>query len=155
MKARRIVRDVLLAFVLISIGVAIGRQMAAGQANPAPPAAPAAATAEKVMVYYFHASFRCMACNAVESTADELIRTEFAAPLQAGRLEWQSVDHFQNGELADRYQVAGNMIVVVRLENGREVSAERLDQVMVLALDSEALRDYVRAAIRRALKEAA
>ena len=155
MKAKGILSKFLLAFVLVSIGVAIGKEMAASCSKPTIPttSAPSATQGEqRVVVYYLHSSFRCVTCNAVESMTDELMRTEFADALKSGRLEWKRVDYLQDEQLAERYNVAGNMIVVARFLGDREVEVRRLDKVMDLAGDRARFLDYVRAAVSELLK---
>ena len=155
MTARKIIGRLLLAFVLVSVGYAIGRETAKVPAAPLPADPARAAGGSKVVVYYLHSTFRCETCNRIESTTDELIRTEFADAVKAGRLEWKPVDYLQNGELAERYNVGGNLIVVARFKDGREVGARRLDRVMELANNRDAFIEYVRQAIEESLKEAA
>jgi hypothetical protein len=153
-KLKKAVTAVLLCFVLISIGFAIGKEVtlqSIRQADePAAPTAPAVGQ-DKVVVYYMHATFRCVTCNLVESTADELIRTEFDKPLRDGRLEWKRVNYQENEELARRYDVGGNMIVVVRFRDGKEADRKRLDRVMELAGRREEFLAYVRQAIEACL----
>jgi len=156
-KAKRILSKLLLAFVLVSIGVAIGKEMAGSQGTPAAPTSsgPSATRDEpKVVVYYLHSSFRCVTCNAVESMTDELMRTEFADALKSGRLEWKRVDYLQDERLAERYNVGGNMIVVARFLGEKEVEVRRLEKVMDLAGDRVRFLDYVRTAVSEMLKVA-
>ncbi len=157
MKVKRTISKLLLAFVLVSIGVAIGKEIAANQTGPTAPvtSAPwAPQGGHKVVVYYLHSSVRCVTCNAVESMTDELIRTEFADALKSGRLEWKQVDYLQNEQLAERYNVGGNMIVVARFLDGKEVGTRRLDKVMHLVGDRARFLDYVRTAISELMAEA-
>jgi hypothetical protein len=105
------------------------------------------------VVYYLHATFRCATCNAIEAMTDELIRTEFADALASGRLEWRRVDYLQDEQLASHYKVGGNMVVVARFRDGKEVQAKRLDKVMDLANDRARFLDYVRPVIAESLKE--
>ena len=145
MKAKRIVRGVLLAFVFISIGFALAREMIV---SPVPVPEPPKGD-DEVVVYYMHASIRCAPCNRLEATVDTLIGTEFAAPLNSGRLQWLAVDFQQNEALADLYEVSGPMIVVVRFKDGEEVDRKRLTDVMDLAADDkwDRIEDRVRQAI--------
>lgn len=166
MDGKKILSKLLLAFVLVSIGVAVGRQIersrSAAQAGEAGAAGmhsttqpTTAADDQKVVVYYLHATFRCVTCNAVEAMTDELIRTEFADALASGRLEWKRVDYLQDEQLANRYNVGGNIVVVARFRGGKEVGARRLDKVMNLANDRAQFMDYVRPTIVESLKEGA
>jgi hypothetical protein len=151
MKAKKIIGRLLLAFVLVSVGFALGRQVEKGRS--AASAGPAAGDgADKTVVYYMHASFRCATCNTVESMGAELVRTEFADAVRAGRLEWKPVNYQENDDLAKRYKVGGNMIVVARFRGGKEVDSRRLDRVMELADRRDEFVPYVRNGIQAVLE---
>lgn len=168
MNGKKTLSRLLLAFVLVSIGVAIGKEIERGRAaarsgdagpsgttnSPGSTTQPTTAKGEqKVVVYYLHATIRCVTCNAIEAMTDELIRTEFADAIASGRLEWKRVDYLQDEQLASRYNVGGNMVVVARFQDGKEVQAKRLNKVMDLANDRAKFMDYVRSAIVESLKE--
>ena len=150
MKAKGIVSGVLLAFVAVSIAVAVIKETVA---RPAPDA-DIAGKGDTVVVYYLHTTFRCATCNRVEATAEKLIRAEFATAIDDGRLVWKSVDFQEHDDMAVRYEVGGNMIVVARMKDGKEVGATRLTNVMDLAIDDNwtQLADDVRSAVGAALE---
>jgi hypothetical protein len=150
MNIRRLVARLLLAFVLVSIGVAIGKEMSAGRGS-ADSVGPGLAD-DRVVVYYMHAAARCAACNAVEAMARELIASRFSDAVRAGRLEWRSVNYEQNEPLARRYDVAGSEIVIVCLVGNKEVSHVRLNRVLEFAGKPDEFRQYVQPAIRKCLQ---
>jgi hypothetical protein len=151
MKAKRIIGKLLMAFVLVSIGFALGREVEKGRS--AASVGPAVGDGEdKTVVYYMHASFRCVTCNLVESMGSKLVRTEFADAVRVGRLEWKPVNYQENDDLAKRYNVGGNMIVVARFRAGKEIEHRRLDRVMELANKRDEFMPYVRRAIQEVLE---
>ena len=153
MKARKIIGKLLLGFVLISIGFAIGKEVTRARMLSHADAAPTAAgERDKVVVYYMHATFRCVTCNLVESMGEELVRTEFADAVKAGKLEWREVNFQQNEQLAVRYKVGGNMIIVARFKDGKEVAHRRLDRVMELANKRNEYMSYVRGGVSEMLE---
>jgi len=149
MKAKKIIAKLLLAFVLVSICFAAGKETTRGRPVAAGPIV--APGQDKLVVYYMHASFRCVTCNLVESMGQELVRTEFADAVKAGKIEWRAADYQKDAVLADRYSVGGNMIVVVKFRGGKEVESRRLDRVMELAGNRGEFMAYVRAAIHELL----
>ena len=153
MKAKKIIGKLLLAFVLVSVGFAIGKEVEKGRvAALAQAAVPTVAAGEdKVIVYYMHASFRCVTCNMVESMGEELVRTEFGDAVKAGEIEWKAVNYQENDQLATRYNVGGNMIIVAKFRDGKEVESRRLDRVMELANNRDKFMTYVRGAIQELL----
>ncbi len=150
MNVRRLVARLLLAFVLVSIGVAIGREISAGKGDTE--SLPITLADDRVVVYYMHATERCDACNAVEAMARELIDSRFADAVRAGQLEWRPVNYEQNEPLARRYNVAGSELVIVRLASNKEASHVRLDRVLGLADKPDEFRQYVEPVIRRFLE---
>ena len=149
MKAKKIIGKLLLAFVLISVGFAIGKEVERGRlADMAQAAGATVPGQDKVIVYYMHASFRCVTCNMVESMGEDLVRTEFADAIKAGEIEWQAVNYQENDQLATHYDVGGNMIVVAKFRDGKEVESRRLDRVMELATNRDEFMSYVRGAIQ-------
>lgn len=152
MNAKKIGGRLLLAFVLVSIGFAIGKEVERSRMAAQGPPVLASGQQDKVVVYYMHATFRCTTCNLVESMAEELIRTEFGDAVKAGRLEWKPVNYQENDQLATAYNVGGNMIVVARFGDGKEVENSRLDRVMELANNRNEFMAYVRSAIRKMLE---
>jgi len=151
MKAKVWLGRVLLGFVLVTIGFALGRQTA----PPAPsttgtsiPATPGTTGADKVIVYSVHMTFRCWECNQIEWLTKELLEREFARELASGRIEYRSVDYMKDTDFARRYDIAASTVVVVRIESGREVAYDRLDAVWTKARKRDEFMAYVREAIR-------
>ncbi|NLF17267.1 MAG: hypothetical protein GX595_08415, partial [Lentisphaerae bacterium] len=144
---------VLLAFVLFTLGFGVGRevgrrQAAAGAApggaaagGAAAPVAPA--TADKVMVYYLHATFRCVTCNTIEAMAKEVVETQFAEDLAAGRIEWYEGDFQVEEDLAKRFDVVSSCVVVARRAGGKEAEFQRLDEVWTLVDKPAEFKAYV------------
>ncbi len=154
----------LLAFVLFTLGFGVGREVgrrqtaasttAAASAPAAQGAAsPATAHAEsKVVVYYLHATFRCVTCNTIERLAKQTLDDVFADDLAAGRIEWRTADFQEREDLAKRYDVASSTVVVVRCVDGQETGFRRLDDVWTLVNKPAEFREYIAAAIREYLR---
>jgi len=152
MKVKKIVGRLLTAFLLVSVGVAIGKEMAARNAPAA--VGPVAAPGEtKVIVYYMH-GFPCVTCTFIETTAEKTVRTDFAEAVEAGTMEFVSLNYLEpeNAALADKYNVGSNMVVAVRFEDGQEVARVRMDEVMERASNAGRLTDYLRTGIRSVLE---
>ena len=152
MKAKKIIGKLLTAFLLVSVGVAIGKEMAFRNA-PAPAAPEVAAGEQKVLVYYMR-GIPCITCILVETAAEKLLREEFADAVAAGAMQFLTVNYLEpeNAALADKYNVGSNMVIAVRFEDGKEAARVRMDEVLELATDQEKLKDYLRKGIRSALE---
>jgi hypothetical protein len=161
-KAKNITRSALLAFALVSIGFALGKEVTARrQAPTARPESPApgatsdnpVGTSDKVVVYYLHTTFRCVTCNEIERLTKALLETEFADDLTAGRIEWREANFQQDESLARRYEVVSSCVVVVNIQGGHERDFQRLDDVWTRYRDPAEFNGYVGAAIRKYLTE--
>ena len=146
----------LLTFVVFTLGFGVGKEAGRRQAAaPAPDGAAVGgavspvATADKVTVYYLHATFRCVTCNAIEAMAKEVVETQFAAALAAGRIEWYEGDFQVEEDLAKRFDVVSSCVVVARRAGGKEAEFQRLDEVWTLVDKPTEFKEYIAGAIRK------
>ncbi len=148
---------ILLGFVLFTLGFGIGKEAglrtrASSGTGSAGAGGGARAGDNKVIVYYLHATFRCVTCNTIERMAREIVEQDFADALAAGRIEWREADFQVEEDLARKYDVASSCVVVVCVRNGVETAFQRLDDVWTLADDPPGFRTYVTEAIRKYLE---
>jgi hypothetical protein len=153
MKAKTVIAKALMAFVLVSIGFAVGKEMtlrAMSQNNDGAQEAIVAASAnptdpmqDKVIVYYMHATFRCFTCNNIEAMAKEVVENDFADAMADGRVEWKAVNFQENVALGRRYGVGTATVVVVKIEGGREADFKRLDEVWTHVNNPPAFKRYI------------
>lgn len=75
----------------------------------------AAAASNKVEVYYFHYTRRCMTCNTVESETKKALSELYPAQMQSGAITFKSVnlDEDASKALADKCQASGQNLLVV------------------------------------------
>lgn len=155
MTAKKVVSNLLLAFVFISIGFAIGKETTLNSARKTKAVEIAAAVqpagSDKVIVYYMHQTFRCVTCNQIEAMTGEIVRTDFAKELADGRIEWKKINFQEEEDLAKRYNVASSTVVVVRLRDGKETGHQNLDKVWTLSSNRDEFVKYVSGAIREAI----
>jgi hypothetical protein len=153
MKAKRILGHLLISFVLVTIGFALGKEYA--RTPPAvqdeTPTASPAAMGEQVIVYYMHQTFRCVTCNKIEAMTEDLVKTDFAGALQSGRLQFRRADFQEDEALARRYNVASSSVVVVRERDGKDVAFKRLDDVWTQVDKPAEFRAYVGGVLREYL----
>ncbi len=143
---------ILVVFAIFTLGYGLGRQsgLARGGAGGGPVAAPGE---DKVLVYYLHTTFRCVTCNGIERLARQVVDREFAAELAAGKVEWHEINFQERDDLARQYEVAASVVVVAKIEDGRETGYRRLDDVWTLGDQPDKFAEYVGGAIRDYLQE--
>ncbi len=151
----KVFKSILLAFVWITVGFALGKEATlrgVRSASPQPAAGEAAGgRPDRVEVYYLHATFRCVTCNTIEKMTRGVLDSKFGAELTDGRIQWREADFQQDEALAKRFEVVSSCVVVAGIRDGRETGYQRLDDVWTLLNDPPAFEKYVGDAIRKVL----
>ncbi len=156
--AKKLISRLLLGFVLISIGFVLGKETTARRTQAsvdgqAPAKQQPAEEGEKVIVYYMHATIRCVTCNQIEEMAAEVVNTVFADAKKAGKVVWNEVDFQENAELATRFDVISSCVVVAKTVDGKVVDFKRLDELWTLADKTQEFNQRVADAILPYLAE--
>lgn len=148
-KAIKLTRSLLLAFVLVTIGFSLGKELTLrrlqtdlAHGNPSPD------KGNRVAVYYTHASVTCVTCQTMERLIRETLAERFADAMAGQVLTFQKVDFQQDKAFARRYQVVANAVVVSLVEEGQEQASQRLDDIWNLYKDPVAFKQYVGNAIQ-------
>ena len=150
-RTQRIVKNALLAFVLVSIGFALGKHSVRREAAPADPTRHQAGAGElsvRLRVYYLHATFRCVTCNTIERMAREVVDQQFSDALADGAVEWQEADFQKNDALAKQFDVIASCVVVAKMRGDTVLDFKRLDEVWTLMKDAPRFNAYIGDAIR-------
>jgi len=154
-QAHRIVKNALLAFVLISIGFVLGkhnaeRDGAAAADPPSPAGRPAehATSPVRVRITYVHSTYRCATCNTIEKMAREVIEEQFADALADGRIEWQEADFQKDEALAERFGIVASCVVVATVRGETVLDFKRLDDVWSLMEDPPKFSAYISGTVR-------
>lgn len=145
-KTQKIIKDLLLAFVFISIGFAIGKRFGASSQIPDTAGKPSV-----VRVYYMHATIRCASCNGIEKMTKNLLETQYAKELAAGKIEFVEENFQKNEKLAKKFDVLASCVVIAKIKNGKIVARQRLDKVWELFRKTPEFNAYLNKAIRKYL----
>lgn len=86
----------------------------------------AVTAADKVEVYYFHFSRRCVTCIAVENKAQEAIIALYPDEYKKGKITFASVnlEDEKNKPIAERAKVTGQTLLVMSGEVRKDLTAE-------------------------------
>ena len=139
----------LTSIVLVLLAVVI-----LGALADSPAAAQPQGTDTKVIAYYFHGTFRCTTCRAIESYSREVVEQRFGADIAKGRLQFKLVN-FQlpeNRHFVKDYQLFTKSLVLVRFDKGRQAEYKVLNDVWELAEEKSAMQAYVEREVRDCLK---
>ena len=136
----------LLAFVLVTIGFGIGKEWTLRRVQMA--ASPDTVSGDTVIVYYAHATIRCVTCETIERLTHETLDEQFAAEKADGRLVFRAVNFQDDTAFAAQYEIVANCVVVSKITQGQEVRHQRLDEVWDLYEDPPAFKQFLGDAIR-------
>ena len=106
--------------------------------------------------YYFHRTFRCYSCSAMEAAAVDVMKEHFARQMQDGQVVWVAVniEDPETKPLRQQLDVRSNGLVLARMENGVYRESKRLDELWGLMDRPDAFSEYLVAEINACLSPA-
>jgi len=172
MKIQKIIKAALLVFLLVSVAFLVMKEFLKGPETSslrvsqaivknvndlAPEIAPTKTSQEsnhKVVVYYFHGTFRCPSCRRIEAFSKEAVQGGFSQALKDGRLKWQvvNVEEPGNTHFIQDYQLYTKSLVVVDMQDGKQTKWKNLRRVWELLGDKNAFVRYVQGEIQAYLE---
>ena len=113
------------------------------------------ASEDKVIAYYFHGSFRCVTCTAMEDYSRQAIETNFKDELDSRKLEFKAVnvEEKENEHFVNDYQLYTKSLILSFVKDGKEIKSKNLDQIWQLARNKRKFIDYVVAEIKGFLED--
>ncbi len=105
---------------------------------------------DKIIVYYFHGSRRCISCRKLEANTRNAVDSLFADQLKNGLLELQVVntDQPQNQHFKHDYRLFTKSVVLSKIKDGNEIRWENLDKIWQLYRNKTAYFDYIQSEIQ-------
>ena len=106
-----------------------------------------------VIAYYFHRTFRCPTCRAIEAKAAQVIEKNFAQELADERLMWMPLNLDDPGgeELEKEFDVSISTLVIAKME-GNNIEYKKLEKVWDLLGDSDKFSQYITEEINKYLQ---
>jgi len=100
---------------------------------------------EKVIVYYFHGTYRCPSCTKIEKWSYEAIMDSFPKALKEDRLLWKpvNVDKPENRHFIKEYSLFTKSLIITEVKGEKQTKWENLDKVWRLLRDQEKFFAYV------------
>ena len=155
-KLLKLITNLLIAFVLITIGFSLGKHSVLNRvtANSASSLASNSSLSDikkAVKIFYMHSTFRCVTCSGAEKLALELLNKEFSDAKQSQKLLWEDVNFQENEVLAKKFDVIATCMVIASIENDQIKDFVRLDDILTLSEEPEKFNAYVRNAVSKEL----
>lgn len=78
--------------------------------------------ADKLEVYYFHATARCYSCRTIGRYVKEIMEQKYAEQIKRGKIDFReiNVDLPENREIARKYQASGSSLFINRIKDGKD-----------------------------------
>ncbi|MDE3740250.1 nitrophenyl compound nitroreductase subunit ArsF family protein [Maribacter polysaccharolyticus] len=115
---------------------------------------PLEASISKIEVFDFHATHRCMTCNAIEKNTRYTLDTYFSKELKENKITFQviNVDKEENEKIAEKFEASGTSLFLNVIKNGKETKIDLTDFAFMNGLDQEAFSKELKAKINTELK---
>ncbi len=103
------------------------------------------ASESKIIVYYFHGTYRCPPCLQIEAWSFDAIQESFAQALEQGTIIWETidVDKPENSHFIREYQVSTQSLIIVEMTGNRQKRYKNLEKVWEYLPDQQAFYEYV------------
>jgi len=109
----------------------------------------------KVVVYYFHGSFRCVTCTNMEKYAREAVEAGFKDALASGKLEFKAVNVEERGNehFVDDYKLYTKTLILSLVKDGKELEHKNLEKIWEYSRNKRQFMDYVTGEISSFMKD--
>lgn len=109
----------------------------------------------KVIVYYFHGTFRCYTCNLMEKYSKEAIEINFKDALATGKFEFKAVnvEERDNEHFIKDYKLYTKSLILSLVKNGKEIKSKNLTKIWEYSRNKQRFLDYVKEEVTNFLKE--
>ena len=142
-KIVKVFKNVLIIFVLVSIGFALGKHSVAKKTVQED-----TKKASLVRVYYMHGTLRCTTCNSIQRMTEQLLEDKYLQEMVDDKIEFTEVNFQENENLAKRFDVLASCVVVAKIQAGKIVAHQRLDKVWTLFQKPAEFNAYISKAIQ-------
>jgi disulfide oxidoreductase YuzD len=102
-------------------------------------------SADKVQVFVFHATQRCISCIKIGKFAKETIDESFQQELKDGKIEFReiNIDLPENRSLTQKFQASGSALFINAIRNGQDDINEDV-QVWRLVQNEAQFKSYLK-----------
>jgi hypothetical protein len=102
-----------------------------------------------IIAYYFHRTFRCPTCRAIEANAERVIKKNFAQELADGRLTWMpfNLDEPGGQELEKQFDVSISTLVIAKMKGDNNIEYKKLEKVWDLLNSPQEFEKYIKTEI--------
>lgn len=142
---KKIIKYLLLAFVVFSASYLIAKEVGWIVRNDAQPSQSTIQTQvapDGVTAYYFHGDKRCVTCRTIEAYFHEALNDN----IREGKVKWfvVNVQEAGNDHFIYDFDLSASSAVFARYKDGKLVNWKNLSQVWKLVRDKPAFLEYIK-----------
>lgn len=107
---------------------------------------------DKIEVFVFHNTQRCISCINLGKYAEETIETKFSNEFNSGKIVFKEInlDLPENKELGNKFQASGSSLYINAIKDGKDnISYE--SKLWMLVTDKQKFIDYLETKIKSLL----
>jgi thiol-disulfide isomerase/thioredoxin len=99
----------------------------------------------RIVVYYFHTTYRCASCKKIEAYTEEAVKDAFSEEIKQGRLVWRMIntDEKANKHFLKDYQLYTKSVIVAEEIGGKQERWKNLPKVWELLGDRPGFLLYI------------
>ncbi len=144
MKKIRILSMVLIGFLLFSNQGQAQSSLESGKAS-----------INKIEVFNFHSTRRCMTCNAIEANTKYTLETYFMEELKTGTITQQTIniDEEKNEKIAEKYEASGTSLYLNIIVKGKEKQVNLTNFAFAKGKDKDAFSQDLKGEINKWLRK--
>ncbi len=107
----------------------------------------------KVLVYYFHTTYRCWTCNQFEKLTKEVLKERFQEQVNKGLVELKviNIEDPAHAHFVEGYRLVTKSLVISLRKDKIEKEWKNLDKIWILVRDTDKFKSYVREGIENYL----
>ena len=161
MNAKKAARNILLVLAIGSVAYVAVKELVDRRKAISDVLAAGSQSAEitpktKLVVYYFGEGKNCTTCERIPMYTRQALDKYFENEMATGAIVWMpvNVDEARNEHFVSDYHIYTKSIVLVRLENGKQIRWENLEDVWDLVYKGPQFIEYIRKETRAMLDSA-
>jgi hypothetical protein len=103
-----------------------------------------------VELLYFHRTERCESCNNAEQYIRDTLDKYYTEEMKSGQLSLQSIDYQKDREMAEKYNVKVQGLMIITTRNG-QVNIKNIPEIWTYVNDRDAFMGFLRSVLDKEL----
>ncbi|RPI17723.1 MAG: hypothetical protein EHM58_08160 [Ignavibacteriae bacterium] len=109
----------------------------------------------RIIVYYFHATTRCVTCINIENYTQEVVNTKFRKEMKNKKVYFKSVNFETSPDehIIEKFNLTSSSVILAMYEGKKRITWKNLEDVWDLEHDKEQFSNYIEDELKHFLKK--